>query len=37
MYNLIKKVGTIMLETAIIWVPMLGVVITNTIIKLLGV
>ncbi len=35
--NIVRKIGTIMIETAIIWVPMLGVVITNTIIRLLGV
>ena len=35
--NILKKIGTFMIETAIIWVPFLGVVITNTIIKLLGI
>ena len=35
--NILKKVGTIMIETAIIWVPIMGVAICNTIFRLLGV
>lgn len=37
MINLLKKIGTEIISLAIIWVPMLGVLICGTIFKLLGV
>lgn len=36
MTNLFKRIGEEILALAIIWVPILGVVVVNTIFKLLG-
>lgn len=37
MKHLLKEIGTWIIGMSIIWVPMLGIVICNTIFKLLGV
>lgn len=36
MANLIRKIGEEIIAMSIVWVPMLGIVVVNTIIKLIG-